>query len=119
MMKRLWNFQAIFMMAASVLLACRLYAQAPAASGMMSPEMDSHQKPSSYAPTNEGDFSSTESRMKSAKPEIMRRQMDLLNDRYDLSDRPAPGVTMDRQKPIQEGVRVKLPSGVTWDNLQR
>lgn len=117
MMKRLWNFQAIFMMAASVLLACRLYAQAPAASGMMSPEMDSHQKPSSYAPTNEGDFSSTESRMKSAKPEIMRRQMDLLNDRYDLSDRPAPGVTMDRQKPIQEGVRVKLPSGVTWDKL--
>ena len=27
------------------------------------------------------------------------------------------GVTMDRGKPIQEGVRVKLPSGVSWDAL--
>ena len=45
------------------------------------------------------------------------RQMDLLNERYDLSDHPAQGVTMSRGKPIQEGVRVKLPQGVTWDKL--
>src|SRR6202030_3140908 len=30
---------------------------------------------------------------------------------------PAQGVTMDRTKPIQEGVRVKLPAGVTWESL--
>ena len=43
--------------------------------------------------------------------------MDLLNERYDLSNRPAKGVTMSRGKPIQEGVRAKLPTGVTWEQL--
>ncbi|HEY4960376.1 MAG TPA: hypothetical protein VII29_05935 [Terriglobales bacterium] len=47
----------------------------------------------------------------------MKRQMDLLSERYDLSDRPASGVVMDRTKPVQEGVRVKLRSGVTWAQL--
>ena len=56
-------------------------------------------------------------RMKAAKPEIMKRQMDLLNERYDLSNRPAMGVTMSRGKPVQEGVRAKLPAGMTWENL--
>ena len=36
---------------------------------------------------------------------------------YDLSNRPAKGAVMDRTKPLQEGVRVKLPSGVTWAQL--
>jgi hypothetical protein len=40
-----------------------------------------------------------------------------LAERYDLSDRPAAGVTMSRSKPVQEGVRVKLPSGATWQSL--
>ena len=48
-------------------------------------------------------------RMEAAKPEIMKRQLDLLQDRYDLSDRPAVGVTMSRGKPVQDGVRAKLP----------
>jgi cytochrome c peroxidase len=56
-------------------------------------------------------------KMKAAKPEIMKRQMDLLNARYDLSDRPAKNVTMSRGKPIQEGVRIKLPQGMTWEKL--
>jgi cytochrome c peroxidase len=47
----------------------------------------------------------------------MKRQMDLLSERYDLSNRPASGVVMDRTKPVQEGVRVKLRSGVTWAQL--
>ena len=34
-----------------------------------------------------------------------------------MSDRPAQGVTIDRAKPVQEGVRVKLPAGVTWESL--
>jgi cytochrome c peroxidase len=55
--------------------------------------------------------------MEAAKAEVMKRQMDLLNERYDLSDHPAQGVTMSRGKPIQEGVRVKLPQGVTSDKL--
>src|SRR5215472_10087182 len=43
--------------------------------------------------------------------------MAVLNERYDLSDRPAQGVTMDRGKPLQEGVRVKLPAGTAWEQL--
>src|SRR5450759_78666 len=63
------------------------------------------------------DFASIMARMKAAKPEIMKRQMDLLNARYDLSDRPAKGVTMSRGKAVQEGVRIRLLKGMTWEKL--
>ncbi|HUW18522.1 MAG TPA: hypothetical protein VMW16_04400 [Sedimentisphaerales bacterium] len=63
------------------------------------------------------DFDSVMAAMKAAKPDIMGRQMDLLRQRYDLSDRPAKGVTMSGGKPIQEGVRVRLPPGMTWRKL--
>jgi hypothetical protein len=49
--------------------------------------------------------------MQAAKPDIERRHSDLLSERYDLSGRPARGVMMERSKPLQEGVRVKLPEG--------
>jgi len=62
-------------------------------------------------------FEAIMARMKAAKPEVMKRQMDLLKERYDLSNRPASGVTMSRGKPVQEGVRVKLPAGTTWERL--
>jgi len=62
-------------------------------------------------------FASIMARMKAAKPDIERRHSDLLSERYDLSDRPARGVMMERDKPLQEGVRVKLPEGVTWETL--
>ncbi|HTY25707.1 MAG TPA: cytochrome B6, partial [Desulfomonilaceae bacterium] len=74
--------------------------------------------PTSYMPVVITEpFDSIMARWVAAKPEIMKRQMDLLNSRYDLSDRPAKGVTMSRGKPIQEGVRVKLPAGMTWEKL--
>jgi cytochrome c peroxidase len=48
----------------------------------------------------------------------MQRQEALLNQRYDLSDHPMPAVMMSGgRKPVQGGVRVKLPQGVTWDSL--
>ncbi len=75
-------------------------------------------KVSSYSPVViTQDFSTIMTRMKDAKPEIMKRHTDLLNARYDLTNRPAQGVTMSRGKPVQEGVRVKLPAGMTWDKL--
>ena len=75
-------------------------------------------KGSSYAPVAiKEDFATTVARMKAAKAEVMKRQMDLLNERYDLSNRPATGITMSRSKPVQGGVRVKLPPGVTWAQL--
>jgi cytochrome c peroxidase len=55
--------------------------------------------------------------MKAAKPDVMKKHMDLLSSRYDLADRPAQGAAMSRGKKVQEGVRVKLPQGVTWEQL--
>jgi cytochrome c peroxidase len=75
-------------------------------------------KPTSYAPVAiPEDFSTIMNRMSAAKPEIMKRQLALLEERYDLSNRPASGVTMSRGKPVQSGVRVKLQGGMTWDKL--
>src|SRR5688572_13727778 len=55
--------------------------------------------------------------MKADKPAVMKRQQALLQERYDRSNRVAPGATMSRSKPLQLGVRVKLRSGTTWDTL--
>src|SRR5262249_51655250 len=73
--------------------------------------------PSSYMPVIEPDFATTMQRMSQAKPGGMQRQKNLLKERYDLSDKPAKGVTMSRGKPVQEGVRVKLKSGSSWEKL--
>src|SRR6266852_9240100 len=62
-------------------------------------------------------FAQIFARMMAAKPGIEQAHMAVLNERYDLSDRPAQGVTMDRGKPLQEGVRVKLPADMTWERL--
>ena len=78
------------------------------------------QKATSYSPVAlTEDFEAVKARMEAAKPEIMQRQMDLLEERYDLSDHPIPGVTSGRGKAVQAGVRAKLPQGVTWDSLGR
>jgi len=74
--------------------------------------------PSSYSPVVIKEaFDATKARMEAAKAEIMKRQMALLEERYDLSDRPARDVTMSRGKAVQDGVRVRLPEGMTWEKL--
>lgn len=74
----------------------------------------------SYAPVAVTEsISSVISRMKAAKPEIMKRQQNLLAERYDLGNHPAKGITMANGKAVQEGVRVKLPKGMTWEKLAR
>ena len=77
------------------------------------------QQGTSYAPVDpKEDIAEVIARMKTTKPDVMKRQMDLLKARYDLANRPAKDVTMSRGKPIQEGVRVTLPQGLTWEKLQ-
>jgi len=79
---------------------------------------DSPQKQSSYAPVViKESFASILARMKAGKVEVMRRQMALLNDRYDLSMRVTTEVTMSRGKPLPVGPTAKLASGLTWDQL--
>src|SRR5450830_1578624 len=83
-----------------------------------SPRTPAPAQKSSYLPVvDKESFSTVRNRMSEAKPGVMKRQMDLLAERYDLSNRPAKGAVMDRSKPLQEGVRVKLPAGATWPQL--
>src|SRR4029450_13116344 len=56
-------------------------------------------------------------RTQKEKPTFAKRQEDLLAARYNLANRAAPGVTMSRGKAVQDGVRVKLARGMTWDKL--
>ncbi|MHB1052909.1 MAG: cytochrome B6 [Thiobacillus sp.] len=65
----------------------------------------------------EEDFMSLVKRLQQEKPEFAKRHQALLVERYDLADRPASGVTMSGGKPVQEGVRVRLPKGTTWEQL--
>lgn len=76
---------------------------------------------SSYSPVViKESFEETVARMKAEKPEVMKRQMDLLNERYDLSNRPAKDVMMSGgEKAVQEGVRAKLPKGMAWQKLAK
>jgi len=63
------------------------------------------------------DFPTLTKRLQAEKPKFAKRQQALLAERYDLADRPAKGTAMSRGKPVQDGVRVKLPDGMTWEKL--
>jgi len=72
----------------------------------------------SYMPVDiKEPFATTMQRMRAAQPAIQKRQADLLAERYDLANRAAAGVTMTRGKPVQDGVRIKLPAGASWAQL--
>ena len=75
--------------------------------------------PSSYSPVVAKEpFETTLSRMKKEKDAVMKRHADLLAERYDLANRPARGgPAMTRGKPLQEGLRARLPKGATWEQL--
>jgi cytochrome c peroxidase len=51
------------------------------------------------------------------KDAVMKRQRQLLEERYDLTARTDPEVKMTRGKPISVGPTAKLPDGMTWDKL--
>ena len=62
-------------------------------------------------------FKSVVAKDKSDKPAVMRRQQQLLEERYDLGNHPDKSVTMTRGKPIQVGPAARLPDGMTWEKL--
>src|ERR1035437_3906179 len=101
--RRVWTILAI----AGALLAVNLaYAQ------------QQQRGQTSYAPVDiKETFASVLAGMTAAKPGIEKEHTALLNERYDLSNRPAQGVTMSRGKPVQDGVRAKLAAGMTWEKL--
>lgn len=62
-------------------------------------------------------FDALVKRLSQEKPKFAERHQKLLDERYDLADKPADGVTMAKGKAVQSGVRVKLPKGTTWEKL--
>ncbi len=62
-------------------------------------------------------FEEMMARLAAEKPAVMAEQLALLEARYDLSDMPSDTL-MTRGKPVQAGVRVRLPEGVaSWEEL--
>lgn len=53
------------------------------------------------------------------RPMYIKRQQELLERRYDLSDNPSETMMSAERKPVQRGVRVKLHGGVTWQELSQ
>jgi cytochrome c peroxidase len=107
--------KAAGLVSAGIVGACLLSGKVVSAAGQ-----DAQPVKNSYLPVDDKEsFATVHGRMAAAKAGIMKRQMDLLEERYDLSDHPASGVVMDRTKPVQEGVRVKLSRGVTWAELSK
>ncbi|MCF6313797.1 MAG: cytochrome B6 [Verrucomicrobiales bacterium] len=73
---------------------------------------------SSYAPVAITEsFESVVKRMKAVKGGVAKTHQDLLEMRYDLSDRASEDANMSRGKPLQAGVRVKLSEDVSWQKL--
>jgi cytochrome c peroxidase len=74
--------------------------------------------PNSYAPVDDRDtFETIRGKYVKEKPATEARFKKLLEERYDLSDKPVPGLTSNgRNKPIQGGVRIRL-QGTSWQDL--
>jgi len=71
-----------------------------------------------YRPLPTLPFSRVKAADEAQKAAVMQRQSALLNARYDLSNTAVPGVMMSGgRKAVQQGVRVKLPAGTSWEAL--
>ncbi|WP_200953908.1 hypothetical protein [Massilia sp. Root351] len=100
-------------LAAAAAIAAAAFAAQPVLSHPPAPP----ERPTSYMKVDiTEDFGATLARMRAARAALMQRQRELLAQRYDLANRPS-GATMFRGKPVQGGVRVKLPAGMSWQRL--
>jgi cytochrome c peroxidase len=78
------------------------------------------EQPNVYANVVDSEsFDDVKARMERNKGGVLAAHRKLLEARYDLSDRPSDAVKMSGGKAVQAGARVKLPSGVTWEELAR
>ena len=104
--------------AATALAVVAMVAMAALSSSAFAQQVAKSRGDTSFMPVDQKEpFSAVVARMKAGKATVTRAHQDVLNQRYDLGDRPAKGVTMFRGKPVQEGVRARLPKGATWDGL--
>lgn len=83
--------------------------------GRLPKEVDTGQ---SYSPVvMERDFQTVYKEESAKKEEVMARQRKLLEQRYDLSDNPSDIWMSGQRKKVQQGTRVKLAEGMSWDKL--
>ena len=73
--------------------------------------------PQTYMPVIEGDFEQILQQDSKQKSQVMKRQQNLLESRYDLSDKPSQVKMSGGRKAVQEGVRIKLKEGISWSEL--
>ncbi len=82
------------------------------------PDKSPSKQPQTYMPVvAEEDFTTVMEKDASDKAGVMGRQRTLLESRYDLRDSPSDVAMSGKRKPVQRGVRVKLPDGVSWKQL--
>src|SRR5215470_17044855 len=110
-----------------IAVAAILVGGAPAARAQPAPAKDTEQAPPARGKTSydqmapvllgQDTFAAVMAKDKADKPAVMARQKKLLEERYDLTARPDPKLTMTRGKPIQVGPTARLADGVKWDSL--
>ena len=74
---------------------------------------------SSYSPVIEESFDKVMARDKSRKASVMKRHMDLLHERYNLSRNVTTEVRMSGGKALPVGPTARLKGGMTWEKLAR
>lgn len=86
--------------------------------GAAAPPPDNRGDNETYAPVAiEKDFAEVFEADVAKLDAVMQAQQQLLESRYDLADRPSDVMMSGGRKAVQQGVRVRLPEGVTWDSL--
>src|SRR5262249_46825644 len=110
-----------------VAVAAILVGGAPASRAQTAPAKSAGQMPPERGKTSydqmqpvllgQDTFAAVMAKDKADKPAVMARQKKLLEERYDLTARPDPKLTMTRGKPIQVGPTARLADGVKWDSL--
>jgi len=99
-----WAILALMLTAGGALLVCSAQEKAPPRQTYMPVVLDEP-------------FDAMMKRDAGEKNAIMARQRKLLEARYDLSERPSKVMMSAGRKPVQMGVRVRLPKGMTWAKL--
>ncbi len=74
-------------------------------------------QPETYMPVVVADFEVILAKDKAEKSAVMSKHQSLLEQRYDLADSPSDVMMSGGRKAVQQGVRVKLPEGVSWSQL--
>jgi cytochrome c peroxidase len=98
--------------AALAAMAATSHAQRPPGAPAPGPDAES------YMPVViEKTFEATLQEDTAARDRFLQRQRALLTARYDLDNRPSSVMMAGGRKAVQQGVRVKLSSGVTWEQL--